>query len=98
MEELREQLDTILEEAIGKNFDQLLVVSRSDESHLYMLSKGRVKKRIVFEQDIAGAFVKYFTTKAIPEELQDQLRCEMNVTAAAGLGKCYSVKFQKKTE
>jgi hypothetical protein len=30
MREVHEQLDTILEEAIDNNFDQLVVVSRSD--------------------------------------------------------------------
>ena len=98
MNELREKLDTILGEAIDQNVDQLLVVSRSDKSHLYVLSKGRVKKGITFERDIAGAFAEYFGGEGLPEQIQDKLQCEMNVTAAAGLGKCFSVKIQKKAE
>jgi len=86
MKEVYQQLDTILEEAIDNNFDQLVVVSRSDESHLYLLAKGRVKKGITFEEDIAGAFMQYFAEKPY----------EMNETAAAGLGKCYSVRIRKK--
>jgi hypothetical protein len=86
MREVHEQLDTILQEAIVNNFDQLVVVSRSDESHLYLLAKGRVKKGITFQTDIAGAFTEYFAEKPY----------EMNETAAAGLGKCYSVKIREK--
>jgi len=86
MREVHQQLDTILEEAIENNFDQLVVVSRSNESHLYLLAKGKVKKGITFESDIASAFTQYFAEKPY----------EMNETAAAGLGKCYSVKILKK--
>ena len=88
MDEVHQQLDTILEEAFDNNFDQLVVVSRSDESHLYLLSKGRVKKGITFESDIAGALAKYF-------EAKEPHHYEMNETAAAGLGKCFSVKLRK---
>jgi len=88
MEELHQQLDTILEEAIDQNFDQVVVVSRSDESHLYLLSKGRVEKGITFESDIAGAISQYFAAK--------KPHLEMNETAAAGLGKCFSVIIRKK--
>src|SRR4029450_10475990 len=99
MEELHKQfhlLDTILEEAVDQNFDELLMVSRSDASHLYLLSKGRVKKGITFEKDIVGAFVEYFREKDHPVEEQDHLQFEMNVTAAAG-GKCFLVKINKKS-
>ena len=98
MEELQDQfdvLDTLLEEAVDHNFDQLLMVSRPDASHLYMLSKGRVKKGIPFERDITGAFVEYFTEREFPEQMQS-LQCEMNVTKTAGLGECYLVKIRKK--
>jgi hypothetical protein len=96
MEEFDQKLDTILEEAIDKNFDQLVVVSRSHESHLYLLSKGRVKKGITFENDIAGAITKYFSARKSPEQRSARLQYEMKVTAAAGLGKCFSVKIHKK--
>jgi hypothetical protein len=97
MEEQFHLLDTILEEAVDQNFDQLLMVSRTDASHLYMLSKGRVKKGITFEKDIAGAFVEYFKEKDHQVEEADHLEFEMNVTAATGLGKCFLVKINKKS-
>jgi hypothetical protein len=100
MDELHKQfdfLDTIIEEAVDKNLDQLLLVSRFDQSKLYMLSKGRVKKGIKFKKDIAGAFVEYFSEKEKPADSQDQLQFEMNVTASAGLGKCFLVKINKKS-
>ena len=97
MEEQFHLLDTILEEAVDQNFDQLLMVSRPDASHLYMLSKGRVKKGITFEKDIAGAFVEYFKEKDHQIEEADHLEFEINVTAAAGLGKCFLVKINKKS-
>ena len=95
MAEAKRRFETILMELVEADFDQLLMVSRADESHLYMLSRGRVKKGITFEKDVTKAFVEYFTEKEFPEPMQE-LQCELNVTAAIGLGKCFSVKISKK--
>ncbi len=91
-----ECFESILEEAIAADFDQLLMVARNDASHLYLLSKGRVKKGITFEKDITGAFVEYFSEKEPPEPMHNKLEYELNVTASIGLGKCFSVKITKK--
>ena len=87
--------ETILKEVVAADFDQLVMVSRDQACHLYMLSNGRVKKGITFEKDITGAFVEYFTEKEFPEPIQGMLQCELNTTSI-GLGQCFTVKITKK--
>jgi hypothetical protein len=57
-----------------------------------MLSNGRVRKGVTFQQDITNALIDYFTEKDFPQRLE----CELNATTSIGFGKCYSVKISKK--
>jgi len=90
-------LDEILEEVVAAEVDQMLMVSRSEASHLYLLSHGRIKKGITFERDITKAFVDYFTEKDFPDPMKASVACEMNVSPAGMLGQCLSITIKKKT-
>ena len=89
-------LNLLVSEVVEADVDQVLMISRSDESHWYFLSKGRVKKAIPFEKDITHAIVEHFSQEEPPVFCAEGRRFSFECTVTPDeVGECLSVTIRE---